>query len=57
MPPVTEEIKCPHDPGHGTVTKRWLPPEERELCTKYAGDVYEIDCPHCGKVEFRGDEC
>jgi hypothetical protein len=34
------------------VTKRWLSPGEREMITKWDGDVFEIDCRVCGKYEY-----
>lgn len=51
MPPASEQIKCPRYPDHGMVTKRWLPPEEREMITKVEGDVYAVKCPLCGEYE------
>jgi hypothetical protein len=52
MPPKTEQIDCPRFPDHGPAFKRWLPPEARETITeKPASDVFEIDCPVCGKYE------
>jgi redox-regulated HSP33 family molecular chaperone len=55
MPPAPERIKCPRNPSHGMATKRWLPPEEREMITEGEGDVFEIDCEFCGKTEYRDD--
>jgi hypothetical protein len=52
MPPAPEQIACPRNPDHGMTTKRWLPPEERELLTKVKGDVYAVKCPHCGEYEW-----
>jgi hypothetical protein len=46
-----EQIKCPKYPDHGIVRARFLPPEEREM-VKATRDVYEADCPHCGRYEF-----
>ena len=56
MPTEPEVIACPKYPDHGPVAKRWLPPAEREMITsdKYP-DVYEIDCPHCGKYEYQNE--
>jgi hypothetical protein len=54
MPRETEQIACPKYPDHGVVIKRWLAPEERELIRPREGaEVYEIDCPHCGKFEYQ----
>jgi hypothetical protein len=53
MPPEPQRITCPRHPDHGIATVRWLPPEEREMITAGDGDVFEIDCPFCGKTEFR----
>jgi hypothetical protein len=54
MPPASEQIACPRNPDHGMATKRWLPPEERELTRPREGaEVYEIDCPHCGRFEYQ----
>jgi hypothetical protein len=48
----TEEIACPRFPEHGTATKRWLAPSERQmLVEEKTADVFEIDCPRCGKYE------
>ena len=55
MPPAPERIRCPHNPDHGIATKRWLPPEERQMITVGDGDVFEIDCEFCGKTEYRDD--
>jgi hypothetical protein len=55
MPPVTEQIACPKNPDHGIVSNRWLSPEEREMIRGESGDVFEIDCPDCGKYEYRSD--
>lgn len=52
---ASEYIKCPRNPDHGIATKRWLPPEERELLTKYNGDVFAIRCAHCGEYEVPSD--
>ena len=52
MARVLERITCPNDPEHGMVNKRWLPPAEREMITKWDGDVFEIDCQYCGKYEY-----
>jgi hypothetical protein len=56
LPPATVEIICPHNPDHGMTVKRWLPPEEREMLIKVPGDVFEIDCPYCGKTEYRDEQ-
>jgi hypothetical protein len=50
-----EEIQCPRFPEHGLATKRWLPPKEREMITKIAGDVFAIKCERCGEYEWRPD--
>jgi hypothetical protein len=48
-----EKINCPKYPDHGTVTKQWLPPEQREQITKEGVEyVFKIDCPHCGQYEY-----
>jgi hypothetical protein len=55
MPSEHEEIEivCPKYPDHGKVTKRLLPRSEREHITSAAvADVFEIDCPKCGKFEI-----
>jgi hypothetical protein len=52
---ILETIKCPKFPDHGLTVKRWLRPDEREALTLGAGDVYEIDCHHCGKYECRDE--
>jgi hypothetical protein len=53
MQPNSQEIKCPRYPDHDA-TKRLLPAEEREQITRFPEeDVYEIDCPFCGKYEYR----
>lgn len=45
-------VICPRNPDHGEVGKRWLPQSERERITSDSiADVFEIDCPHCGKYE------
>jgi hypothetical protein len=56
MTRATEQIACPHYPEHGLATKRWLPPDERQMITKVPGDVFEIDCPYCGKTEMAADQ-
>jgi hypothetical protein len=53
MPPSLEQITCPRFPEHGLATKWWLPPEEREMFTKGAGDVFAIKCQLCGEYEWR----
>jgi len=53
MPDTIETVTCPRYPDHGDAGKRWLPPDEREMITKWDGDVFEIDCPTCGKYECR----
>jgi hypothetical protein len=54
MVPATEQIVCPKYPDHSMVIKRWLPPQERELIRPREGaEVYEIDCPVCGKFEYQ----
>jgi hypothetical protein len=47
---------CLKKPEHGFTFVRWLPPEEREMLTKWNGDVFEIDCPQCGKYECRNTD-
>jgi hypothetical protein len=32
-------------------TKRLLAPDERQMVTEANADVFEIDCPVCGKYE------
>jgi hypothetical protein len=48
MPPI-ESINCPR--CFYLATKRWLPPEEREMLTEVDGDVFEIVCQQCGSFE------
>jgi hypothetical protein len=48
-----EQIKCPRNPDHGIVIKWWLAPEDRELLTKFSGDVYAIKCDYCGEYEVQ----
>ncbi len=55
MPPAIQQIKCPRNPDHGVVTKRWLAPGERQVLDEWKGDVFEIDCTFCGKYEYRDD--
>ena len=50
MLPTIELIKCLRNPDHGTATKRRLPPEELE---SEGADVFEINCPHCGRYEYQ----
>ena len=53
MSPTTELVKCPKYPDHGLVHKRLLSPEEREIKPRNrCADVFEIDCPWCGKYEL-----
>ena len=53
MPPKSETIVCPKNPDHGTVAKRWLSVSEREyINSQNIPDVFEIECPQCGKYEF-----
>jgi hypothetical protein len=48
-----EKIACPKYPDHGTVTKQWLPPQQREQITKEGVEyVFKIVCPHCGEYEY-----
>jgi hypothetical protein len=51
MQPAPERIKCPKNPEHGIALARFLSPEEREM-VKATRDVYEVECPRCGKYEF-----
>ena len=51
---ATEQIKCPKYPDHGIAWARWLAPEEREI-GKAEHDVYEVECPYCGKYELPVD--
>jgi hypothetical protein len=49
------EITCPRNPDHGPAVRRWLPRSEREKITKAeVADVYEVDCPKCGRFEWAG---
>ena len=53
MLPKPETIVCPKNPDHGTVAKRWLSVNEREYIKSQNNlDVFEIECPQCGKYEF-----
>ena len=53
MPTKPERIECPKYPPHGIVTIRPLPPEKRQCITaERDSDVFEVDCPVCGKYEF-----
>ncbi len=53
MPTKPEQIKCPKYPDHGMVTIRSLPREERESITaERSTDVFEVDCPVCGRYEL-----
>jgi hypothetical protein len=57
MCPQTVEIKCPRFPDH-VATRRLLATTEREqFRDDVEGDVYEIDCPVCGKYEALADQC
>ena len=47
-----EKIKCPRFPDHGLAAKRLLAPDERQMITETDRDVFEIDCPVCGKYEY-----
>jgi hypothetical protein len=51
-----ETTTCPRNPEHGMVRKRWLPHEDREyIKAPMFKEVFEIDCPHCGKTEHLED--
>jgi hypothetical protein len=53
MKKEVENITCPKYPDHGTVTKQWLPPDQREQITKEGVEyVFKVDCPHCGQYEY-----
>ena len=53
MPPKPVTIVCPKNPDHGIVAKRWLSVSEREyINSQNILDVFEIECPRCGKYEF-----
>jgi hypothetical protein len=51
---ATEQIRCPKYSDHGVTWARWLSPEEREI-GKAEPDVYEVECPLCGKYEMPVD--
>jgi hypothetical protein len=55
MEPASQYIFCPKNPDHGMTTKRWLHHDDREMITRNDEDVFEIDCPICGKYEYRED--
>ena len=56
MPSEIAQIVCPKNPEHVLAIKRWLPPKEREqIRSNDAGDVFEIDCPICGKQEWQAE--
>jgi hypothetical protein len=52
MSPAIEQVKCPRFPDHGMIAMRLLAPDERQMITAADGDVFEIDCPVCGKYEY-----
>jgi hypothetical protein len=58
--PKTENVECPNSSEHGTTVKRWLRGAYESIAAGGAGtqvaDVFEIDCPTCGKFECR-EEC
>jgi hypothetical protein len=53
MPPTTVQVTCPRNPEHGLALKLLLSPSERQMVRKSdAGNVFEIDCPVCGRYEY-----
>jgi hypothetical protein len=54
--PASQQVNCPKNPDHGPVLMRWLPPAEREQIARIPeDDVYEVDCPQCGKYEHHDE--
>jgi hypothetical protein len=51
MLPETQQIRCLKYPEHGMVSIRKLRPDARETKTRTDADVFEVDCPLCGRYE------
>jgi hypothetical protein len=50
------DLFCPRCPEHCRAIQRWLPPSERKFFnSEIRPDVFEIDCPACGKHEYVED--
>jgi hypothetical protein len=58
--PKTQSVHCPNFPGHGATIKRWLRGAYAVAVagggSRQVADVFEVDCPSCGKYERR-EEC
>jgi hypothetical protein len=54
MEPDIKRIACPKNPDHGMTSKRLLQ-DDRQMISEAEGDVFEIDCPICGKYECQDE--